>query len=155
MHFYHRYPSRNVLRYFIHSLTSHLDYRTYLFTGYQETMSAMKLLPLGVWRTRDGNWERLTGFGSLVSGCFETDVKAPDGILGWQSTRGRSSFHQWDGKNTAELGKFTHCIVDANGVCWSSRWIPLQHVAREWSIQRISQDCDSWGLQRCEYLAGQ
>jgi hypothetical protein len=22
-------------------------------------------------------------------------------------------FHQWDGKNTAELGKFTHCIVDA------------------------------------------
>jgi hypothetical protein len=22
-------------------------------------------------------------------------------------------FHQWDGKNTAELSKFTHCIVDA------------------------------------------
>jgi hypothetical protein len=46
---------------------------------------------------------------------YETGVTQPpnadslDGSLLEAARR----FHQWDGKNTAELGKFTHCIVDA------------------------------------------
>jgi hypothetical protein len=64
-------------------------------------------------------------------------------------------FHQWDGKNTAELGKFTHCIVDAKRLLVESVIDTFCSTLLEVEYPRISQGCDPWGLQRCEHLAGQ
>jgi hypothetical protein len=42
-----------------------------------------------------------------------TETTSQRGSLDGSLLGAARRFHQWDGKNTAELGKFTHCIVDA------------------------------------------
>jgi hypothetical protein len=80
-------------------------------------MSAMKLLPLECLADAGrqlGKINRaLDRLYPVVS--YETDVKeSPDAeSLDGSLLEAARRFHQWDGKNTAELGKFTHCIVDA------------------------------------------
>jgi hypothetical protein len=75
----------------------------------------MKLLPLGVWRTRDGNWERLTRLWIACIRLFrtETGVKSPPNADSLDGSLLEAASVSSMGQNTAELGKFTHCIVDA------------------------------------------
>ena len=80
-------------------------------------MSAMKLLPLECLADAGRQLgkmnkalDRLYPVISYETGMIQPlDADSLDGSLLEAARR----FHQWDGKNTAELGKFTHCIVDA------------------------------------------
>jgi hypothetical protein len=104
-----------------HSLTSHRDYRSLLFLqGTGKTMSAMKLLPW-VFGGRGTAIGKINRTWIACIRLFRTKRAWLKMRNPWMAVCSEPLvFHQWDGKNTAELGKFTHCIVDA-GVCWSSR----------------------------------
>jgi hypothetical protein len=51
--------------------------------------------------------------GSSSSSLGLEAAKSNDDRLDASLLKAARRFHQWDGKNTAELKKFTHCITDA------------------------------------------